>query len=522
MKRFITLFATMLWVQILTFSQSNSEPAKFDYLIIFNNDEEKEAWKAINDSISTNELIKLLLNVEPGQKSVSSDEVNYRLNSFYESLSDLNIQQKDIKKQVRLIYKNVHDSFLFRYDEEANFGNLWEDGSYNCLSASTLYAIMLSHYSISYAIKLTDLHVYIIADPGQNDIIIETTDSKGGYRTLKNADLTRYKNELSRYKIIPPNELEALDDKKLRNELTNFDQSISLTELISLYYYNSGVSKFDNEQTDIAVSQLAKCLTLFNYSEAKYFLTMALSTKLIDSDYKKVEKVPFYLSLLNVLELKGNFYVDYFKELTNKYMVFDTDTATFIKICNIFNNFINDTLVKTEIDFQFNLTMGAFYLISSNLDQGIDHLLKAYALNKNNLKLHQILKDAFSDKLLTFDSKQEYLTSLDSIEETYPFLKDSELLINSRLKAYLYLAIDFFSIDQRENALEYLDKFESTFKPENKAKINTDFIAYSYYAGWSSYARARDADKAKQMISRGKKFAPFNQDLNRAEKYTTY
>jgi len=61
------------------------------------------------------------------------------------------------------------------------FSRIFEAGIYNCVTASMLYALILDHYQIPYEIKEKPTHIYLVALPGKDNILFETTNPRGLY-----------------------------------------------------------------------------------------------------------------------------------------------------------------------------------------------------------------------------------------------------------------------------------------------------------------------------------------------------
>jgi hypothetical protein len=128
--------------------------------------------------------------------------------------------------------------------------------------------------------------------------------------------------------------------------------------------------------------------------------------------------------------------------------------------------------------------------------------------------------EALVRKLERMPDRSSYVAHLDGLVARAPELKGTPGIQRCYQVVYLISAEDHFNIDHRSKAEDYLKRFENLYDQDENLPV--DAVAGAYLAGWRSWTRARDKTMAKSYLTRGLKIAPFNEDLRRANGYTTY
>lgn len=146
--------------------------------LVFNTDLEKTSFEALNG----NDKFRFFnLSVLSGTGKTDKPLLEYQ--SYFKKLkSELPSGQKP-EKLVKGIYKNVHNDLLKKYELKSDFADIFSNGMYNCVSASLLYSCILEDYDLSYQIKETENHVYIVALPEAKGILLESTNPAAGYKS---------------------------------------------------------------------------------------------------------------------------------------------------------------------------------------------------------------------------------------------------------------------------------------------------------------------------------------------------
>ena len=161
-----------------------------------------------------------------------------------------------------LFYK-THQKLLKEYRKGTTFNNLLETGSYDCVSASITYSVLLQYFEIEHSIIETDYHVFIIAKVNNKEFILETTDPINGF-------VSDPKEVLSFKRDFFPNRASAqLNENEVVGNLVygspnskTIYQEISLRQLSALQFFNQGLIAIQNNDYKLASRkfQLAQSL----------------------------------------------------------------------------------------------------------------------------------------------------------------------------------------------------------------------------------------------------------------------
>ncbi|HET9052814.1 MAG TPA: hypothetical protein VFM90_01485 [Cyclobacteriaceae bacterium] len=192
--------------------------------------------------------------------------------SFLHKLDKKNTSAKRKRVFVRHIFEKTHQRFLKNYTAHTSLSETFDTGSYNCLTGTILFSLLLQHYGIEHQVIETNYHIFILAQTAEGKILLEATDPLNGFVTsAKEIDvrIAHYRqNQVQR----------PLQDKsyyKFRFELYN---TVTLNELRGLLYYNNAVNAFNQKHLEIAVQNLVKASNLyFSYRMEEFSQILLLS-----------------------------------------------------------------------------------------------------------------------------------------------------------------------------------------------------------------------------------------------------
>lgn len=195
--------------------------------------------------------------------------------SFQNFMTKLERKRHAIKSDrefLKYVFSKTHQRFLKNYTHHATLDNTFNNGDYNCLSGTILYALILNQFDIQHEVIETNYHIFIVAETAQGKILIEATDPLNGFVT----NTRELEERIALYKQNEINNPERGSDKslyKFRFELFN---SVSLNELRGLSYYNMAVFTFNNQQLPEAVDYLIKAHALYSSPRMGEFSQLVL------------------------------------------------------------------------------------------------------------------------------------------------------------------------------------------------------------------------------------------------------
>ena len=349
MIRIITLLT------LLTISHFNSLAA-YDSTL-YNSRFEEQLFEKVQDSIEVNPVdIMLAVNYKSGDE----DFVQQNINKIITSLREDGIEGKKTKKQIQEIYKSIHKNELKKYIEDAGFDQLFDKGEYNCVSATALYAIVLDEFGIEYEIRETPTHVYLVADPKNTNVLIESTMPQNGTIEFDYKKKKEYVEYLVAGKLISAEEFENNPIDKLFEEYYDQNKIIGLGELAALLYYNKGVAEFNKKNfTDASYSFRKANLIYPSVTVGMMYngsLANQLSTEVGSKKYNPVILASFVNFNVANDQLRS-YGAEYFGQVGNELMINRPNVEAYKSYFQSFKTMLSDSVDIDPFNQQYYLLL---------------------------------------------------------------------------------------------------------------------------------------------------------------------
>jgi hypothetical protein len=208
-----------------------------------------------------------------------TSEFYYRLYSQSETASEFNrfISKLEGKKSklsddefLKHIFSKTHKKFLKLYEGNADFQHLSENGRYNCLTGTALYAIILTHFKYEFKIIETNYHIFLVVNLKSGKVLFEATDPIHGYLT----DAKAIQKRVSRYRENRPVSNDVSGNYS-RYTFSLFNE-VDLNEMAGLLHYNEAVEAFNAHQVAVAIQHLDKATKSYNSPRIEEFTKLVL------------------------------------------------------------------------------------------------------------------------------------------------------------------------------------------------------------------------------------------------------
>ena len=239
---------------------------------------------AIGDA-TLDRYIDLYLSTDKS-KAVSTEE----LKTFIQKLEFKKNSFKKENEFLQYTFNQTHRRFLKHYKQYCTFTELVDNGTYNCLTATALYALLLNHFQIDYTIVETNYHIFLLAKTQQGTVLLETTDPLNGF--IDNPKLIE--KRISTYKR---NELmQSTNNKVLYAYNFNLYNVVDLDQMLGLMYYNLAIDAYNHQEIQAAIGYLDQAILRYQSPRIDEFSTIILLTlqeSKLDASVKKsyVQKV---------------------------------------------------------------------------------------------------------------------------------------------------------------------------------------------------------------------------------------
>ena len=195
------------------------------------------------------------------KKNFDSNKVE--IFNFLDKLKSKKKRLNSDEKFLEYVFFEVHRRYLKVFGPLTDFSQIFQEGKYNCLTATTFYAIILDYFNFQYDLIELPNHIFLKVALDQQSVLIESTDPLSGFIKGSNEIKTRLTSYNSSTK-------ESLAIKVSLVEPIDFHQ------LIGLHYFNLAIKslRFNNFKKSYIAINKALC---FNKSPKLFsFLNLLL------------------------------------------------------------------------------------------------------------------------------------------------------------------------------------------------------------------------------------------------------
>jgi hypothetical protein len=172
--------------------------------------------------------------------------IDSRINQLVTKLG--NHHYRNEVRKLNALFNKTHNRFLHTYTQYTGIEEL-ANGRYDCLTATSLFADILTRAGYKYNIIETNYHIFIMVNTDDGDVILETTNRFSGFisdkeqiaktvgeyqkNILKSATASHYQYSFSLYK------------------------TVDVDQLAGLLYFNQAVKAFNAEKWDECSEKLS-------------------------------------------------------------------------------------------------------------------------------------------------------------------------------------------------------------------------------------------------------------------------
>lgn len=484
---------------------------------VFNNETEKKLFAEVVSTGST-DYCQLLINstVAPAGFSLAKYE------SFIQSKDWFRNQRSFTGKELKKIYKDIHEAFFTKYTENPAFNEIFVNGNYNCVTASVLYALLLERLAVEYNIRETPTHVYIVAAPASHNVVFETTTPGITVYSLNEKAKTQYLEYLASNKIISREDLASGNKNELFDKHFYNDKPIAIRELAGLMYYNLGVAGLDAGDYRSAYRNFEKAYFLYPGTKLKYILGISVASILFNTDkISKEEKLPFLTRYLeigskeNIKEVSAEFYQDASKQ----YLFQHPEPGKFREIYNTIVSAITDSAQLKDLRHDYYMDFAHYYSAKQASDTALIYLDSLYSLNKNNLNTQELIGLVLQDRVREIPEKSA-IDSLQYYFKKYPFAKSRNLLNEYLVYCLSRQVYNHYDSENVKEGQKYLQLLRETLdgKP-SLAQKSESYLVPAIGEVCIYYTHKQDYKAARELILFMKNLLPENEELNRRLKY---
>ena len=200
----------------------------------------------------------------------NSSAVSEEVFSFVGKLQNKQTSFKDRGEFLEYVFNKTHQRFLKNFVEYASFGDLLNKGSYNCLTGTALYALILDHFDVSYQVIETNYHIFLLAQTGSGSVLFEATDPTNGFVS----DSKEIEKRIEGYR---QNAIQKAETSKTFYRY-NFElyNEVNLDEMLGLLHYNLSIAAYNQHNLSLSIDHLGKAMELYQSPRIEEFSRIIL------------------------------------------------------------------------------------------------------------------------------------------------------------------------------------------------------------------------------------------------------
>ena len=511
MKQFFIILIILFCFSSATYAQERDSLVYPDE-ITYSSDFER---KVFDDYFNNNSVdyLALFLTID---KNLTEDKFIQYKNEFQNKIAALNnkrLQKKSGKKKIKFLYSNVHDTFLKKYELQNHFSSIFSKGYYNCVSGSALYGLIFNYLDIPYVIREKPTHVYLMAYPNSERVLVEPTDPQSGYLTFSDTYKSTFITNLTNSKIIGENEAKTYTVNQLFDKYYFAEENISLKELIGIQYTNDALYKLQNEEIEDAYYQLEKAY-LFYPSEKTAYLLFATTAQILNTckyDDLKYAKLLAKLERYKNIGIKNEDIIAEFVRVNELLLIEKNLTEEYETFYTEFVNSLSDNVLKNEISYIFNYENGRVLFNQGKYEKALPFLQKAYVLKVENHDINNLLVSSVAQALRFESDNKKVVKTLEKLKSEFPDLMKNNVFKSMIVNAYLIGVFHSYDLNNSSDGNRYKNLFTEYYTKD--LNIDENLLGRAYGTAAVYYFKQGYKTKAINILNEGLKISPRNHEL---------
>lgn len=433
--------------------------------------------------------------------------------NVFEEFAPKAIETKNINRKIKISYSAIHSHFLQKYNDNEFFPVIFQTGTYNCVSASILYAIAFDKLGIPFKVKASSNHVYLIANPGSNSVVIETTNP-GFELTVFNGEFQQhYVDYLRSSKLISESEYKNKSVEEIFEEKFKEVRDAEFINLPGFQYYNKALTAYLDHDFEKALILSQKAYFFYPHNQVKALINTALLFHIQKCEFEKVSDIDYLAQLSRFENTDMNLVTGVFQNIINNKLQYTDKEAFCDSVYNRLVSQLSGKKIIDEIGFSYNLQMAYRY---QNSDKVEKFIVKALEIKGNHNNANVIMENYLNRKLYGISDAHVLLDSINRFELRYKLDMIKPLLSEHRLIAGLKIVMELIEEKNFAAGEKNLIEFENKCTLPINNQMLTFIIERTYNSIAVNYLNEGNKPKAKIYINRGLKFVPNSRLLESA------
>ena len=485
-----------------------------DSLVYFNelkfeSEEEKKAFEHINFVKQDAELLRLFLSSSLYQKSADAQSI---LRNFTRDLNNKIADKNEVDK-IKIIKGKVKKTFLKTYQSKCNFSEIFESGTYNCISSIAIYGFIFSELKIPYYIKEDLNSIFIITYPESKKVVIESGTTEKNCFTYAEHFMNKFTKSMYYARIVPLEEFEKGYSEALFSTYYFTSSPVSLLQLASILYCNLSLTASDERKTQEAIYYMQKSYyldaSLNNKMVLKYHILNALGSNNYTNkiDVEKLVYLNRYNNLKDV-EINAELILSEYSRLLNAQLTDQLNIGVMEKYQSMLVKSTSDSALKSELGFKYHFGI-ATKALNNWTEKKIEtkHIQAAYKIKPNDKDLQSLITESFNISIQQAEDSEKLLKLLDDYCRQFEFVCSRNSTILLKANCYLDLAYNNFIKGLAKEGQEFINSSELLCK-NNAVVPDAEFVEKGYVSAAKYFYNTGNRSKAKEYLNKGLQLAP--------------
>lgn len=448
---------------------------------------------------SLEEKVDLLCMAKSG---AHAETLKTELNNFISRLKKF--EKNSPKSKVKKIFQLTKKEFLHHYSLLSFFNDQLDDGTYNCVTGSALFAIIFEEMDIPYVVIEVPRHVYLIAYPNQENIGVESTEEKDGIYNWTEYTKQQAVNFLLNIGKVSESEVRIKGFDKIIEDHFYTNTSHDFDALVGMHLMNRALVLQDRDEHKEALEMYYMAETYFDSPVLQYMEGGILSNLISETSYENIDIIDYITRLYAITEsevgkerVHGNFPFIMQQAFKKRKDMDFIDSTTVLVNENLEGE--DRDLFLSDLDEQW----ANYYIQRDQFEKSLEYSTRGYALNPKNKYFEDLISAGIVFQLSNLEDGDEVELLMDEYEITYPFLTDDFKFINFKIILYAAQIGDYYSLGLAEDGYPYFEKLDSVFNHEQTDHELVDsFVAEAYGEVAAYYYRKNQFRLALNWINK--------------------
>lgn len=504
---------------IQTVSASEDSLVKFSNLS-FRSDVDKIAYASHRGLDKRSDYLYFFLENETGEHNKELKQIEHRLSEHLFALKN-KVEGLSEMKKIKIVYESLHREFLAKYELRTSFSDIFDRATYNCVSASALYALCFDELGIPYEIKETPNHVFLVSYPNTHRIVIETTNPLKGYYELNKKNSEAYVRYLVNAKIVSKHEFDTSTVQALVDRYYFSAKAITLKALVGVQYYNYAIYNMEDKNFERA-SECIKRACFFEPDEkSETNLKFILGGSVQEANYSKQGQVDDLVLLARLhdrdhREVSAEYVLNQFNRILENQLIKSSDYKNCELSYNKLKAEIKDTALINDISFNYHYELARLgFLALKDKEYEMEHLQKAYAIHPGHANLQAIILAYLANGLKENEETKQTLLTLEEYRGNFDFLNSHKQFGSLYASALLERAYENYMLSTLASGDKCLREFELYCEKQKAVEPYSASVEKAYATAAGIYYKRGNTVRSRELLKTGLKYAPENFGLMR-------